>query len=128
MLRVSGRDPFNAEQVMQVLDEYIAGNKPEIAVSIGLKAHDPAVNGEWITISVDNRLQLEKIEALKNHIQNTFMQRLNNGFVKLTFRLNEEEKEQNDRKLVTSQDKWEFFIRRNPAVLELKKVFGLELD
>ncbi|MDR1756521.1 MAG: hypothetical protein LBR65_06165 [Culturomica sp.] len=127
-IRISGRDPFDADRVSQLLDVYIAENNPEIAVSIGLKAHDPAVSGEEITIRVDNRLQLEKTEALKKHIQNMLMQRLNNGSVKLAFLLNEEEKEQDDRKLITSQDKLEFFIRRNPAVLELKKVFGLELD
>ena len=127
-VRVSGRDPFDTEAIARALDEYIAENKPEISVSVALKSHTPQLSGEKIVIGVDNPLQLEKAEASKPYIRHALMRKLNNGFIELEFRLCEEKEVREGRKLITGQDKLEFFIRQNPAVLELKKLFGLELD
>lgn len=125
---VEAREAIHESQVVAALEKYVAGYKPEPTVAIALKTHRPGVEGEKIIIAVDNQLQLDKVEALRIHLQNFLMKTLNNGFLNLSFKLFDEGNTTEEKKLFTSNEKFEHFLKLNPVVANLKAVFGLELE
>ena len=81
-----------------------------------------------VVLEVDNKLQYEKVEAIKSSIQNALMKHLNNGHLSLELRFFDDTKGKEERRLITSQDKLEYFIKENPVVAEMKRMFGLEFE
>lgn len=122
------RDSFNEEKVSSVIEEYIVKHKLETMLSVALRTHRPLVSDEEIIIEIDNKLQIEKLETIRVNLLNNLIKGLNNGFVKLSFRLFENKAGKEEKKLFTASDKFAHFCEQNPAVAELKKVFGLELE
>lgn len=127
-VQLEARDAFSEQQVVAALEVYMRKHTPETTVSVALKSHRPEVQGERICIPVDNQLQIEKLEALKLNIQNNLVQSLNNGFVSLSFKLFDNSDGKEEEKLFTSGQKFEYFLKLNPVVAELKTIFGLELE
>lgn len=126
--RITAHEEIRMEKVAEAIEKYIAEHRPEPTVAIALRTHRPEVEQDCITIAVDNQLQLEKMETLKVHLQNAFMKSLNNGFLTLTFKMFDVQTAKEEKKLFTAGEKFEHFLKLNPVVGELKKVFGLELD
>lgn len=127
-LNVSARDAFSVQQVSGVLDNYMAEYQSERMIEIALKAHKPNVIGEEILLEVDNKLQMEWLEAIRGGLHNYLKKSLNNGTIDLTFKLFENTEGKEEKKLFTSSDKLTYFCEQNPAVAELRKIFGLELE
>lgn len=122
------REAFNQDQVIQALQEYIQLHKPETAVAIALATHKPEVTGEKIVVEVDNDLQITKLNDIKQGLHNLLVDRLKNSFIKLSFHIFDNSDGKEEKKLFTSHDKFEHFMQVNPAVAELKTIFGLELE
>lgn len=128
-VKVEACDPFDAEKVRQALETYIGLYKPETTVSVALTTHAPFIHEGDIVLEVDNPLQLEKVKAVQSHLQNALAKQLNNGTVSLSVRIfDDTEGKQEERRLITSQDKLEHFIKENPVVGEMAKIFGLEFE
>lgn len=128
-LHLEARDPFDEEKIGKVFDDYIRLHKPETTVAVALKAHRPEIRGEEVVIHVDNQLQLEHVDGIKLSLQNALMKGLNNGAVTLSFFLFDDRQHiQEEKKLITSQDKLEHFMKQNPAVAEMCRIFGLQLE
>lgn len=127
-LMLEARDPFDVERVEQAFDEYIRIHKPETTLIIALKAHKPEIENYEVTLEIDNQLQLEKLEAVRVSLQNCLMKTLNNGAVAVAFRFFDDKSGKEEIKPITSQDKLVHFIKQNPIVGEMKKMFGLELE
>ena len=109
-------------------DLIITGRRAEPTVAIALKTHKPLVEEEKITILVDNQLQLDKLEAMKMHFQQSLMKSLNNGYVTCEFKLFDSGIAKEEKKLFTASEKFEHFVSINPVVADLKNIFGLEID
>lgn len=127
-IRLEAKDVFDREGVEKALDAYIRTHRPETTVAIALKTHSPKIQGEEIVLEIDNKLQLEKLKAIEVSLLNELMKSLNNGFLSLSFRFFDDKTEKTERRLITSQDKLEHFIERNPVVAEMKRMFGLEFE
>ena len=127
-VRVEAHDAFDEGKVKGVFDRLIQQQHPDTIVSIALKSHTPEIEGDRIIVKVDNQIQVEKLEAIRHSLQNALMQGLNNGFVQLAIRMFEKTSGEEERRLITAQDKLAYFMEENPVVAEMKKLFGLELE
>lgn len=125
---VEARDVFDETKVRDVFDRLIRQQHPGTIVSIALKSHTPEVEGNRIIVKVDNQIQAEKLEAIRHNLQHALMQGLNNGFIELEIRIFENTSGEEERRLITAQDKLAYFMEENPVVAEMKKLFGLELE
>ena len=126
--KIVAREAINEAKVMAAFERYIIEYKPEQMVVIALKSHQPLVQGEQITILVDNQLQIDKVEGIKMHFHHSLMKFLNNGFIALNFDLFDVGVTTEAKRYYTSSEKFEHFVELNPVVNDLKQLFGLELD
>ncbi len=122
------RESFDEAKVVAALEKYITEHTPEQTVSIALKTHRPVIEGEKIVLLVDNQIQLEKVEAIRMHLQNMLMKNLKNGYMTFEFKLFDSNTTQEEKKLFTASEKFEHFMKLNPVVADLKNIFGLELE
>ena len=121
-------EPFDAVKVTLVLNKYIEFHRPEPAVEIALKTHQPLIQEGKIMLLVDNKLLLEKLEAIKIQLHSFLMKNLKHGALILDFQLFDTVENQEEKRLFTSGEKFDHFVELNPIVAELKKMFGLELE
>lgn len=126
--KLDTRESFDEAKVVAALEKYITEHTPEQTVSIALKTHRPVIEGEKIVLLVDNQIQLEKVEAIRMHLQNMLMKNLKNGYVTFEFKLFDSNTTQEEKKLFTASEKFEHFMKLNPVVADLKNIFGLELE
>ncbi len=125
---VKSREQVDASRVENAIRRYIEGYHPESMIVIALETHTPSVEGERITLWVDNQLQLDKLETIRQHFHHALMRMLNNGFLSFQFRLFETGATNETRKLFTASEKFAHFVELNSVVADLKNIFGLELD
>lgn len=96
---------------------------------MALTSHPPKVNGFVVTIEVDNEFLMAKMNELHQRILSYLAERLNNGCITLNIELYKETDDGKEKKrLFTAKDKFEHFMGLNPAVGELKNLFGLEIE
>ncbi len=127
-IKLDARDSFDVGQVEKAYDDYIRVHKPETTVVVALKAHKPVIRGEEICIEIDNQLQQEHLEALKIDLQNALMKSLNNGFISLKLKFFENKDNREEKKLITAQDKLEYFVQQNPVIGKMCEMFGLQIE
>lgn len=125
---VNAHDAFDEKGVIAALEKYIQTYTPEPTVAVALKTHCPGIQGDNIIIAVDNQLQMEKLEGMKMHLQNTLMKSLNNGHLSIGFKIFDSGTSKEEKKLFTAGEKYEHFVQLNPVIANLKAIFGLELD
>lgn len=126
--KILAREVVDEAKVMAAFDRYITEYEPDQTIIIALKAHQPLIQGEKITILVDNQLQIDKLESIKMHFHHSLMRILNNGFISLSFGLFDDGLTNETKKYYTSREKFDHFVELNPIVNNLKQLFGLELD
>ena len=127
--RVKAQSEFTVADVTSALETYVATSREDTAVKIALTSHSPKVQGFVITLEVDNDFLLSKVTDIHPYLPSFLAKRLNNGFITLNVQVymepgNGEEK----RRLFTAKDKFDHFVQINPAVSELKALFGLEIE
>lgn len=126
--QISAREVIQEKGVVDAIEKFIAEHHPELSITSALRSHRPVIDREEITIFADNQLQLEKLEALKIQMRNAFMKNLNNGFLSVVFKLFDVQTTCEEKKLFTASEKFDHFLKLNPAVGDLKRIFGLELE
>ena len=127
--RVKAQSEFTVADVISALESYIATSKEDTTVKIALTSHTPKVQGFVITLEVDNDFLLSKIEEMRPYLLSFLTQKLNNGFITLNVQVyTESENGEEKRRLFTAKDKFDHFVEINPAVSELKALFGLEIE
>ena len=127
--RVKSKDAFTAEGVTTALRRYAESSTADHAVKVALTSHAPKVEGFVITLEVDNDFLLGRVNDLQPALLEFLMRQLNNGFIVLNVAVYVEPTDgKEQRRLFTAKDKLDYFLEKNPAVAELKSVFGLELE
>ena len=130
--RVKAQSEFTVADVTSALETYVATLREDTAVKIALTSHSPKVQGFVITLEVDNDFLLSKvskIEEMRPYLLSFLTQKLNNGFITLNVQVYmEPENGEEKRRLFTAKDKFDHFVQINPAVSELKALFGLEIE
>ncbi len=128
--RVKAQSEFTAADVTAALESYITtlGDEDK-ATKIALSSHAPKVEGFVITLEVDNDFLLTRTMDLHPVLLSFLMKKLNNGFITLNVQIYVDKNDGEEKKrLFTAKDKFEHFASINPAVGELKALFGLEIE
>ena len=127
--RVKAKDSFTAEQVSAALRQYVGTLRSDQAVKVALTSHRPRVEGFVITLEVDNDFLLERVNDLQASLADFLSRQLNNGYITLNVKVYVEPTDgKEEKRLFTAKDKLDYFLSKNPAVAELKSLFGLELE
>ena len=127
--RVKAQSEFTVADVTSALETYVATSQEDTAVKIALTSHSPKVQGFVITLEVDNDFLLSKVTDIHPYLLSFLTKRLNNGFITLNVQFyTEPENGEEKRRLFTAKDKFDHFVEINPAVSELKALFGLEIE
>ncbi|GHU60731.1 hypothetical protein FACS1894121_1290 [Bacteroidia bacterium] len=101
---------------------------PEKSVAIALKSRAPLIEGEKISLRVDNTLQKAQVESIKMSIRNFLVKALNNGQIQLDIDLYDGQQKEEKTLFVTTQDKYEHFVKLNPVIEEMTRLFDLETE
>lgn len=127
--RISARESFDEQGITRALEQYVDTYKSDPIVSIALKSHLPVIQGEVIVLFIDNQLQMEKLKSLQIHLLNALMRLLNNGYISIDFQIfDNQSNTKEEKRLFTSGEKFEHFLKLNPAIADLKTIFGLEIE
>ena len=127
--RVKAQSEFTVADVTSALETYVATSREDTAVKIALTSHSQKVQGFVITLEVDNDFLLSKVTDIHPYLLSFLAKRLNNGFITLNVQVYmEPENGEEKRRLFTAKDKFDHFVQINPAVSELKALFGLEIE
>ena len=127
--RVKAQSEFTVADVTSALETYVATSREDTAVKIALTSHSPKVQGFVITLEVDNDFLLSKVTDIHPYLLSFLAKRLNNGFITLNVQVYmEPENGEEKRRLFTAKDKFDHFVQINPAVSELKALFGLDIE
>ena len=127
--RVKAQSEFTVADVTSALETYVATSQEDTAVKIALTSHSPKVQGFVITLEVDNDFLLSKVTDIHPYLLSFLAKRLNNGFITLNVQVYmEPENVEEKKRLLTAKDKFDHFVEINPAVSELKALFGLEIE
>ncbi len=127
--RVKAQSEFTVADVTSALETYVATSQEDTAVKIALTSHSPKVQGFVITLEVDNDFLLSKVTDIHPYLLSFLAKRLNNGFITLNVQVYmEPENGEEKKRLFTAKDKFDHFVQINPAVSELKALFGLEIE
>lgn len=127
--RVKAQSEFTVADVTSALETYVATSREDTAVKIALTSHSPKVQGFVITLEVDNDFLLSKVTDIHPYLLSFLAKRLNNGFITLNVQVYmEPENGEEKKRLFTAKDKFDHFVQINPAVSELKALFGLEIE
>ena len=123
--RVKAQSEFTVADVTSALETYVATSQEDTAVKIALTSHSPKVQGFVITLEVDNDFLLSKVTDIHPYLLSFLAKRLNNGFITLNVQVYmEPENGEEKKRLFTAKDKFDHFVQINPAVSELKALFG----
>ena len=127
--RVKAQSEFTVADVISALETYVATSQEDTTVKIALTSHTPKVQGFVITLEVDNDFLLSKVTDIHSSLLTFLTKRLNNGFITLNVQVyTEPENGEEKKRLFTAKDKFDHFVEINPAVSELKALFGLEIE
>lgn len=101
------------------------GNKPRIFNTLTSK--DPKLEEDnTVSFIIDNNLQEEKINEIKNELIGFLKTELRNSLIELKLIISDKEKENN--KLYTAEDKYKHMLSKNEKLNNLKQEFNLDLE
>lgn len=78
-----------------------------------------------VKISLVSQLEVSILERMEQDLVQYFRRELKNTFILLEKEVKEQE---TTRKLYTSKDKYEYMVRQNPALKEMKERLGLDFE
>ncbi len=121
--------PFSQEELMKKWFEYaemIRLERPRIANT--LKSRKPELQSDYrVIVSMDNASQLEDFNKnVKPDIHNYLHLQLRNKQIEIITSLTENENVQ--KKVYTSEDKFQYMNKKNPNLNKLKQQFNLDLE
>ncbi|MGK7393702.1 MAG: hypothetical protein ACNS62_03980 [Candidatus Cyclobacteriaceae bacterium M3_2C_046] len=82
-------------------------------------------DGYQIVLDLGSALQQDILERFRSDLVNYLRKQLQNDQLNLISRLVQEEVKG---KIYTSQDKYQYLVRKNPQLQELRKRLGLDID
>jgi DNA polymerase-3 subunit gamma/tau len=101
------------------------GNKPRIFNTLTSK--DPKLEeNNTVSFIIDNNLQEEKINEIRNELLAYLKFELKNSSIDLKLIISDNEEETN--KLYTSDDKFKHMLSKNDNLIKLKQEFNLDLE
>ena len=78
-----------------------------------------------VCLKLENNLQLQQLNGMKGEVLTFLRQQLQNQLVQVQAEVVTQE---NKKVIYTSQDKFRYLAEKNPALVELRNAFGLDID
>ena len=101
------------------------GSRPRIFNTLTSK--DPKLeDNNIVTFLIDNNLQEQKINEIRNELMDYLKRQLKNSNIQLKLIISEVEEENN--KLYTAEDKFKHMLSKNQDLNKLKQEFNLDLE
>jgi len=127
MPKITGKTPFDLNKVKSVIENYVENCK-DAALIANLTAHNPKLNGNVVTLFVDNELQIKEMNSKLSSIRYSFASLLDNGDLRLKVSLSDDSMKDDKKRFYTKEEIYELFKKENPVVEDLKKLFMLDID
>ncbi len=118
-------DEFTPEKFMSVWESYAGKVKNDKNLFSTLTKHKLEINGNIITLPVDNKVQADLIKEKKADLLGFFREKLNNYQIQLETKVTEAA---TSNKPYTAHDKYDKMVEKNPALKNLKDQLSLEID
>lgn len=118
---------FSEKELIDKWHEFsnTVGDKPRIFNTLTSK--DPKLEeSSIITFTIDNNLQEQKINEIRNELIDYLKRELKNNQIDLKLIISQAEEENN--KLYTSEDKFKHMLSKNQNLNTLKQEFNLDLE
>lgn len=126
---IQGSDSFTEEQIKEAWISYAdeLENQPRMRNTI-LGFSPKLIDNQTLKLKLMNAAQVEVFNSkIKPGILNFVRRRLNNGQIELFVEVGGSGELKN-RKALTAEDKLKEFIKKNPAIGQLKQRFNLDID
>lgn len=121
------REAFNEKELIEKWHAFSnkMGDRPRIFNTLTSK--DPKLEeNSIVSFIIDNNLQEEKINEIRNELIAYLKKELRNGDIDLKLIITDLEEENN--KLYTTEDKFNHMLTKNQDLAKLKKEFNLDLE
>jgi len=121
------RNSFTEKDLVAKWHEFSnqVGNRPRIFNTLTSK--DPKLENEsTVTFQIDNNLQEQKINEIRNELIWYLKQELKNSYIDLKLTISDVEEE--TKKLYTAEDKFKHMLSKNEHLNTLKQEFNLDLE
>ncbi len=121
------KNNFNEKDLIEKWHEFSStmGAKPRIFNTLTSK--DPKLeDSNIVTFQIDNNLQEQKINEIRNELIDYLKRQLKNSNIELKLIISEVEEENN--KLYTAEDKFKHMLSKNQDLNKLKQEFNLDLE
>jgi len=123
---VSFNEPYSLEELQKVWTDFTRQIPEDIHLINGMKACLPVnVKDHQYEVVVSNQVLQKKLEELRVRIEQSMRETLKNSHLSLSIRL--DESNVNTRPF-TARDRMEVMAKKNPNLLDLYRLFGLEID
>lgn len=122
-IEVIHNEPFTFEKLKTTWEDF--ADKRERPSEQVILRRDFHLKGNIIHLQLDNDIQTSLLDEFKADLLMYLRQHLRNSSLQLTAAVTLQEQK---RMIYTQQEKFNFLAEKNPALLELRKVLGLELD
>lgn len=122
-------EQFSTEQLMVVWKQFtqdLQEHSPSLAVTFNAKT--PVIKEKFqIEFCVDNKLQFDKMQTLRNELTNTLRAQLHNSKIRLSIRIDAEDTG-NTVRPYTPVEKYNKLTDKNPELKRLHDLLELEID
>lgn len=120
-----GTTPFSTEQALQHWKNYVKTLDSNSTLFVALNRNISS-QGSLLTLEVDNQTQIEVVNQNKETLLRYLKQHLNNSEIALMTKVKREDN--TPIRNVTSNDKYNAFLQKNPLLEKFREELGLEIN
>lgn len=121
------KEEFTYEQLLASWEKFAEKNKKRTRIYNILLSKKPKINSNNIDITIDNPLQEEKINEIRNELVSYLRLNLKNSLIDLSFSKPDSNND-SAKAIYTDNDKLQYMINKNPNFKDLQQELNLDLD
>ncbi len=123
---ISDEASYTLEALVKAWNDYSKQLPDDIHLANGMKASPPQLlEGHSYEVLVTNPVLQKKLEDLKYALERHLRKTVKNSHIHLSIRLDESE---NTSRPFTTRDRFEAMAKKNPALIDFYRLFGLDMD
>ena len=123
---ISDEAPYTQEALVKAWNDYSNDLPDDIHLANGMKTSSlKRLKDHSYEVLVSNQVLQKKLEDLKYSLERHLKKAVKNRHIQLSIRLDESE---NASRPYTTRDRFEAMAKKNPALLDFYRLFGLDMD
>ncbi|WP_109829988.1 hypothetical protein [Reichenbachiella versicolor] len=119
-------EPITQQSVDKVLEDYIEKFKPLPTIKIVLSKKGELLPDNKIELKIFNKIEVDTMKSVEPEILEFLRKKLRNTAIGFSYRI--VESDSSERKPYTSSEIFEVMVKKNPSLLKLKNILGLDPD